>query len=138
MASSPFSTRRWAAATDDMWTWAPVLSVQLMASTEPRNTSARRQVASGSALLTEESSAVTTKRPSRSRSASRLGFGIRPPTLWRGLVAAADEIDPRRAALQPPIDRLLQMLDVILEHRQSPRPLPGGDPATTLGGEYPQ
>src|ERR1700674_873153 len=132
MGSSPFSTRRWAAASDDMWTWAPVLSVQLMASTDPRRTSARRQVASGSALLTEESSAVTTKRPSRSRSATRLGLGMRHPTLWRGLVAAADEVDPRRAALQLPVDRLLQMLDVILEHRKASRTLPGFDPDATL------
>src|ERR1700674_3209594 len=130
MGPSPFSTRRWAAASDDMWTCAPVLSVQLMASTDPRRTSARRQVASGSALLTEESSAVTTKRPSRSRSASRLGFGT--PTLWGDLVATTDEVDPRRAALQLPVDRLLQMLDVILEHRKASRTLPGFDPDATL------
>src|SRR4029077_431844 len=118
MGSNPFSTRRCDAASDDMWTCAPVLSVQLMASTDPRSTSARRQVASGSALLLEDSSAVTTKRPSRSRPASRLGLGMNVPSLWRNVVAAVDQVDPRRGALQLPVDWLLQMLDVILEHGQ--------------------
>src|SRR6202171_1537223 len=95
MGWSPFSTRRWAAATDDIWTGAPVLSVQLMASTDPRSTSARRQVASGSALLLEDSSAVTTKRPSRSKPASRLGLDMRLPALRRDLVSTAGEVEPR-------------------------------------------
>src|SRR6267143_1210341 len=132
IGSIPFSTRRWDAASDDMWTWAPVLSVQLMASTDPRSTSARRQVASGSALLLEESSAVTTKRPSRSKPASRLTLGIRLPTLWRHLVSTADEVDPRRGALQLPVHRLLQMVDVLLEDGQAQRTFPGLDPDAPL------
>src|ERR1700674_1638395 len=132
MGSSPFSTRRWAAASDDRWTWAPVLSVQLMASTDPRSTSARRQVASGSALLLEESSPVTANRPSRSKPASRLTLGMRLPTFWRELVSAADEVDPRRRALQLPINRLLQMQDVIFEDREASRPLPRFAPDATL------
>src|SRR5205823_4110799 len=128
IGSRPFSTRRWAAASDDMCTCAPVLSVQLMASTDPRSTSARRQVACGSALLLEESSAVTTKRPSRNRLASRLGLGIGLPPLGRDVVATINEVDPRRRALQLPIDRLLYVLDVIAPERKSPRAFPGLDP----------
>src|SRR5438094_8287684 len=128
IGSRPFSTRRWAAASDDICTWAPVLSVQLMASTEPRSTSARRQVASGSALLLEESSAVTTKRPSRNRLASRLTVATALPAPGRDLVTAVDEVDPRGGALQLPVHRFLQMLDVILEDGQPSRPFPGLDP----------
>src|SRR5207253_1005817 len=83
------------------------------ASTEPRSTSARRQVASGSALLLEESSAVTTKRPSRNRLASRLTVATALPAPGRDLVTAVDEVDPRGGALQLPVHRFLQMLDVI-------------------------
>src|ERR1700732_1464924 len=115
-----------------MCTWAPVLSVQLMASTDPRSTSARRQVASGSALLLEESSAVTTKRPSRSNPASRLTLGMRLPTFWRDLVSTAGEVEPGGGTQQLPIDRLLQMQDVILENGQAPRAPPGLDPDATL------
>src|SRR5438552_16037560 len=132
MGSIPFSTRRWAAASDDMWTCAPVLSVQLTASTDPRSTSASRQVASGSALLVDVSSAVTTKRPSRSSPARRLGAGIGLPTLWGDAVSTTDEVDPRGGALQLPINGLLQVLDVIFEDRQAPRALPGFDPEATL------
>src|SRR3982074_923235 len=132
MGPSPFSTRRWAAASDDRWTCAPVLSVQLMASTAPRNTSARRQVASGSALLLDESSAVTTKRPSRSRSASRLGPGM--PALRSDPVSHADQVYPRGTALKLPVDRLLHVLDVILENGQPPRAFPGFDPDAALVG----
>src|SRR5438094_273249 len=128
IGSRPFSTRRWAAASDDMCTCAPVLSVQLMASTDPRSTSARRQVACGSALLLEDSSAVTTKRPSRNRLASRLGLGIGLPPLGRDVVATINEVDPRRRALQLPIDRLLYVLDVIAPERKSPRAFPGLHP----------
>src|SRR3989454_4212126 len=134
MGSIPFSTRRWAAASDDMWTCAPVLSVQLTASTDPRNTSARRQVASGSALLVEVNSAVTTKRPSRSSPARRLGAGMRLPTFRRDMVATADQVDPGGSSLQLPIDGLLQMLDVVLEERHAPRALPGFDPDASLVG----
>src|SRR2546425_9386943 len=134
MGSIPFSTRRWAAASDDMWTCAPVLSVQLTASTDPRNTSARRQVASGSALLVDVSSAVTTKRPSRSSPASRLGAGMRLPTLWGDAVSTADEVDPGGGPLQLPVDGLLQVLDVIPEDGQAPRALPGFDPDAALVG----
>src|SRR4029077_11947265 len=115
-----------------MCTWAPVLSVQLMASTDPRNTSARRQVASGSALLLEESSAVTTKRRSPSKPAIRLTLGICLPTFGRDLVSTANEVDPRPVALQLPIHRLLQMEDVILEDGQASRALPGFDPDAAL------
>src|SRR6202022_2157241 len=96
-----------------MCTWAPVLSVQLMASTDPRSTSARRQVASGSALLLEESSAVTTKRPSCSKPASRLTLGMRRPTFWRDLVSTADEVDARRGLMGLAIAVVLQMQDVV-------------------------
>src|SRR2546430_16853004 len=115
----PCSTSRWAAASDDMWTCAPVLSVQLTASTDPRNTSANRQVASGSALLVDVSSAVTTKRPSRSSPAKRLRASKRLPTLWGDAVSTTDEAAPRGGALPLPIDGLLQMLDVVLEDGQA-------------------
>src|SRR6266550_2140743 len=134
MGSIPFSTRRCAAASDDMWTGAPVLSVQLTASTDPRSTSASRQVASGSALLVEVSSAVTTKRPSRSSPANRLGAGMRLPTLGGDAVSTTDEVYPRGGALQLPVDGLLQVLDVILEDRHAPRALPGFDPDAALVG----
>src|SRR5438309_5142938 len=107
-----------------------------MASTEPRSTSACRQVASGSALSLEESSAVTTNRPSRSKPASRLGLGMRLPTPWRNLVAAVDEVDPGGAALQLPVQRLLQVVNVILEHRQALGALPGVDPYASLIGVH--
>src|SRR6202035_4960969 len=102
-----------------MWTCAPVLSVQLMASTDPRSTSARRQVTSGSALLLEESSAVTTKRPARNTSAKRLGVGMGLLSFWRNAIPTVDQVDPRRAALQLQIDRFLQIVDVIFKGRQS-------------------
>src|SRR5438128_893235 len=134
IGSRPFSTRRWAAASDDMCTCAPVLSVQLIASTDPRSTSARRQVASGSALLLEDSSAVTTKRPSCNRPARRLGLVIGLPTLRRQPVSTPQEIDPGRGSLQLPIHRLLHVLHVIAPERESPRAFPGLDPyATHLG-----
>src|ERR1700716_1941441 len=132
MGSRPRSTSRWAAASEAMCTWAPVLSVQLMASTDPRSTSARRQVASGSALLLDDTSAVTTKGPSRNKPASRLGLGMCLPTFRRDLVSTAGEVDPGRGALQLPIHRLLQVQDVILEDGQPPRALPGLDPDATL------
>src|SRR2546425_4967663 len=128
IGSSPFSTSRWAAASDEICTWAPVLSVQLIASTDPRSTSARRQVASGSALLLEDNSAVTTKRPSRNRPARRLGLFISLPTLRRHLVSTPQKIDPRRGSLQLPIHRLLHVLDVIAPERKSLRAFPGLDP----------
>src|SRR2546426_1893357 len=128
IGSRPFSTRRWAVASDDMCTCAPVLSVQLIASTDPRSTSARRQVASGSALLLEDNSAVTTKRPSRSRPARRLGLVISLPTLRRHPVFTPQEIDPGGGPLQLPIHRLLYLLDVIPPERKSPRAFPGLDP----------
>src|SRR2546423_9679405 len=103
-----------------------------MASTDPRSTSACRQVASGSALSLEESWAVTPNRPSRSKPASRLGLGMRLPTPWRNLVAAVDEVDPGGAALQLPVHRLLQVVDVTLERRQASRALPGFDPNASL------
>src|SRR2546421_4434318 len=134
IGSRPFSTRRCAAASDDMWTCAPVLSVQLTASTDPRSTSAKRQVASGSALLVDVSSAVTTKRPSRSSPASRLGAGMRLPTLRGDAVSTTDEVDPRGGPLQLPIDGLLQVLDVVLEDGQAARALPGFDPDAALVG----
>src|SRR2546428_6814883 len=136
MGSNPFSTSRWAAASEDIWTCAPVLSVQLMASTDPRSTSARRQVASGSALLLEESSAVTAKWPWRSSAASRLGLPIGRPTLRRHPVPTAGQVDPRGGALQLPIDRFLEILDVILEDGEPSRALPGVDPDTSLVGVH--
>src|SRR6266550_3021685 len=126
IGSRPFSTRRWAAASDDMCTCAPVLSVQLIASTDPRSTSARRQVASGSALLLEDSSAVTTKRPSRNRLARALGLLI--PSSRRFSIPSGQQVDPGRAALQLPIDGLLHVLDVIAPERESPGAFPGLDP----------
>src|SRR5438067_8074396 len=134
MGSLPSSTRGCAAASDDMWTGAPVLSVQLTASTDPRSTSANRQVASGSALLVDVSSAVTTKRPSRSSPARRLGAGMGLPTLGGDAVSTTDEVDPRGGALQLPVDGLLQVLDMVLEDGQPARALPGFDPDATHVG----
>src|SRR5207237_9086446 len=114
-----------AAPSDDTWTCAPAWSVQLTASTDPRSTSASRQVASGSALLVDVSSAVTTKRPSRSSPARRLGAGIRLPTLRRDAVSTTHEVDPRRGALQLPIAVLLQVRDMVLDAGQPARALPG-------------
>src|SRR5256884_5655761 len=132
IGSRPFSTRRWAAASDDMCTCAPVLSVQLIASTDPRSTSARRQVACGSALLLEDNSAVTTKWPSRNRPARRLGLVMGLPALRRHPVATPQEIDPGWGSLQLPIHRLLHVLHVIPEDRQSPRSLPRFHPNAGL------
>src|SRR6059058_2785530 len=134
IGSRPFSTRRWAAASDDMCTCAPVLSVQLIASTDPRSTSARRQVASGSALLLEDSSAVTTKRPSPNRPASRLGVVMGHPALRRGPVASTQQVDPGRRSLELPIHRPLQVLDMILKERQASRALPRLHPNAGLVG----
>jgi hypothetical protein len=57
---------------------------------------------------------------------------MRLPTPWRNLVAAVDEVDPGGGALQLPIDRFLEVVDVILEQGHPLRALPGFDPNASL------
>src|SRR5579871_5986171 len=134
IGSMPRSTSRCAAAIAERWTWAPVLSVQLMASTTPRSMSPLRSTAMGSALSLEVSSAVTTNWPSRSNSARWL-VPTRLPALGRYGVPSVHEVDPRRRPLQLPVDRLLQMLDVVSPQRHPPGAFPGLDPDTALIGK---
>src|SRR2546421_2712584 len=132
IGSMPRSASKCAAAIEDRCTWAPVLSVQLMASATPRSWSPLRPTTSGSALSLEASSAVTTNCPARSRSARRLMPDTLRPTLRGTPVTTADQVDPGRRALQLPVDRLLQVLDVATPERQLARTFPGLDPDAAL------
>src|SRR5438067_5379185 len=139
IGSTPASLTRWAAASGDRWTWAPVLSVQLTASACPRSAAARFRVTAGSGLSIADSSAVTTKWPCRRRAASRLGaLRIRrlgDPAPGSPPIAARGQVDPGRAALQPPVDRWVEVLCVIAPQRQPARALPGLDPDAGPVGE---
>src|SRR5205823_12348011 len=96
IGSMPRSASKCAAAIDDRCTWAPVLSVQLIASATPRSWSPFRPTASGSALSLEASSAVTTNCPERSSSARRLMPDTPRPTLRGTRITTIDQVDPGR------------------------------------------
>src|SRR5438270_12476424 len=139
IGSTPASLTRWAAASGERWTWAPVLSVQLTASACPRSAAARFRVTAGSGLSIADSSAVTTKWPCRRRAESRLGaLRIRrlgDPAPGSPPIAARGQVDPGRAALQPPVDRWVEVVCVIAPQRHPARALPGLDPDAGPVGE---
>src|SRR6185312_5060249 len=77
------------------------------------------------------SSAVTTNSPA---SSFRSRVDIRRPPGGRPLVAAGDQVDPRRGALQAVVDRRPQVVDVVAPHRQLLRALVRVEPyAAHLG-----
>src|SRR5256885_16249201 len=65
IGSTPLLTRKCAAARLDMWAFDPAPSVTLIAVTSLRSASARAMNSAGSVETGGESSAVTTKLPSR-------------------------------------------------------------------------
>src|ERR1700759_3489000 len=71
------------------------------------------------------SSAVTTNSPA---SSFRSRVDIRCPPGRRLLVAAGDQVDPRRGALQAVVDRRAQVVDVVAPHRQLLRALKRPEP----------
>src|SRR4029453_6721968 len=59
------------------------------------------------------------------------------PAGGHAAVPAGEQVLPRRGLLEPPMHRLLDVLDVVTPERKAPRPLPGLDPHTRLVREHP-
>jgi hypothetical protein len=133
--------------------WAALLSVQFTASTLPRSVPASSTMRAGSAESLVCSSAVTTNSPVCSRSVqvaarNAVGHGVGlttrirarlpQPALRHLPVASRREVLPRRRSLEPPVDRRLDVLDVIAPQRQAPRALPRATQTHFISGSTSQ